>query len=350
LEPRSRRGLTTSQILSTTDRTETGPGSSTDPSGRASGAPDKPAPGTERPRRFRPSLRYELIGCGLHGHELLGTDAERLRPSDGLFARQDTGGFRWYRCLRCDAWLPMPSPEKPAVETPPERGEVQLPLRGRPLRDRYVLRLIAVERSIHFLVLAALAVAIFAFATHRDLLHHEYTRILSDLQGGLGGPIISNRSTLVLDLNRLFALSVTELYLAGAAVSAYCVVLAFEMVGLWLARRWAAYLTIIETGILVPVEIYELVQGYSWLKILTLLINVAVVLYLLIAHRLFGLRGGGAAARAMHEHDTGWAPLERATPPAMRVPSVSTASVGSPVSDPTGVGVAEPGVAPVGDP
>ena len=34
-----------------------------------------PAPGTEPPRRYRPRLRYELIGCGLHGHELLGTDA-----------------------------------------------------------------------------------------------------------------------------------------------------------------------------------------------------------------------------------------------------------------------------------
>ena len=33
-------------------------------------------PRTERPRRYRPKLRYELIGCGLHGHELLGTDGE----------------------------------------------------------------------------------------------------------------------------------------------------------------------------------------------------------------------------------------------------------------------------------
>jgi hypothetical protein len=38
-----------------------------------------PAPGTERPRRYPPRLRYELIGCGLHGHELLGTDAAALR-------------------------------------------------------------------------------------------------------------------------------------------------------------------------------------------------------------------------------------------------------------------------------
>jgi len=44
-------------------------------------------PGTEHTRRFRPKLRYELIGCGLHGHELLGTDAAALREQDDLFAR-----------------------------------------------------------------------------------------------------------------------------------------------------------------------------------------------------------------------------------------------------------------------
>jgi hypothetical protein len=43
-------------------------------------------PGSERPRRFRPKLRYELIGCGLHGHELLGADAAALRPEDAIFA------------------------------------------------------------------------------------------------------------------------------------------------------------------------------------------------------------------------------------------------------------------------
>ena len=35
---------------------------------------------------------------------------------------------------------------------------------------------------------------------------------------------------------------------------------------------------------------------------------------LLIARRLYGLRGGGKAERAEHEEDTGWAPIERATP------------------------------------
>jgi len=67
------------------------------------------APGTEKPRRFRPKLRYELIGCGLHGHEIVGTDAAALRPEDELFARE-SGGLRWYRCMRCDSWVALTPP------------------------------------------------------------------------------------------------------------------------------------------------------------------------------------------------------------------------------------------------
>src|ERR1700735_5619776 len=117
-----------------------------------------PPPGSERPRRFRPKLRYELIGCGLHGHELLGTDAAALRAEDGLFAR-DSGGLRWDRCLRCDSWGALCPPEHPRVPHPPSREQISLPLRGRPLRDRYVLRLIAIDRVIHFLVLSVVATA-----------------------------------------------------------------------------------------------------------------------------------------------------------------------------------------------
>lgn len=104
-----------------------------------------PPPGTERPRRYRPKLRYELIGCGLHSHELLGTDAARLRPEDGLFARE-ADVLRWYRCLRCDSWVALRPPSQPSVQYPPRQEDVALPLRGRALRDRYVLRLIALDR------------------------------------------------------------------------------------------------------------------------------------------------------------------------------------------------------------
>ena len=45
-----------------------------------------------------------------------------------------------------------------------------------------------------------------------------------------------------------------------------------------------------------------------------LVINVAVVVYLLVAKRLFGVRGGAAADAALRAADVGWAALERTAP------------------------------------
>jgi uncharacterized membrane protein (DUF2068 family) len=271
------------------------------------------APGTEKPRRFRPKLRYELIGCGLHGHEILGTDAAALRPEDELFARE-SGGLRWYRCLRCDSWLALTPPEHPTTKYPPPRDEILLPLRGKPLRDRYVLRLIAVDRALHFLILSALAAAILLFASDRAALNAEFTRILNDLQGGAGGPITTSNHGIVHDLQYLFAVNIRNLYLVGAAVAAYALLEGVEAIGLWFAKRWAEYLTFVATIVFIPYEVDELIKSVTALKVLALIINLAVAVYLLYAKRLFGVRGGGRVERAEREADTGWTAIERATP------------------------------------
>ena len=117
---------------------------------------DRPAPppGAARPKRFLPRLHYELLACGIRGHELMGTDVRELRPEDALVARGE-GNLRWYRCLRCDSWLPLTPPSRPSREHMPARQDVRLPLRGKPLRDKIVLRLIAIDRALHFLILSA---------------------------------------------------------------------------------------------------------------------------------------------------------------------------------------------------
>jgi hypothetical protein len=62
--------------------------------------------------------------------------------------------------VRCDSWLPVAPPTAPARDVPPDPAEIHLPLRGKPLRDKIVLRLIAINRALHFLVLGAIAVLI----------------------------------------------------------------------------------------------------------------------------------------------------------------------------------------------
>ncbi|HTX00694.1 MAG TPA: DUF2127 domain-containing protein [Acidimicrobiales bacterium] len=275
--------------------------------------PHTAAPGTEAPRRFLPKLRYELLACGLHGHRIVGTDAAELRPEDDIFA-YDLDGLRWYRCLRCDAWVVLPHPAHPARQYPPEPNQIALPLRGRPLRDRFVLRTIAVERVLHLVVLGALNVAIFLFIAHRPSLKATWTRILADLQGSLGGPLDNSPHGVLSDLNRLFTVKVGELVLIGIALAAYNAVLVLEIVGLWWARRWAEYLTFAEASVLVPFEIYELTNGVTALKVVGLIVNLAILLYLALGHRLFGLRGGVRAEKLEHDRDRGWSPIIAATP------------------------------------
>lgn len=276
-------------------------------------------PGTERTRRLRPKLRWELIGCGLHGHELVGMDAAQVRPQDHLVVRE-ADGLRWYRCLRCDSWLPLSPPASPPKVFPPERDEIKLPLRGRPLRNRYVLRLISLDRIVHFLVLGALGATIFWFTGHRTHLRGVYLHFLNSLQASFG--FASAHNSLLREITHVVSFSSTKLYLYAIAISAYAAVNAVEACGLWLERRWAEYLTFIEVTLLLPYELYELAVSISAWKIAALCINLIVMLYLFWVHRLFGFRGGAAADRIQQIHDTGWQALERATPMGEHLPAM----------------------------
>jgi uncharacterized membrane protein (DUF2068 family) len=61
----------------------------------------------------------------------------------------------------------------------------------------------------------------------------------------------------------------------------YATLFLIEGTGLALRQRWAEYITIISTSSLIPIEVYEIVKHYSVLKIAFLVINIAVVVYLI---------------------------------------------------------------------
>ena len=66
----------------------------------------------------------------------------------------------------------------------------------------------------------------------------------------------------------------------GLAAFTYAALFTVEGVGLWMGRRWAEYLTVIATASLVPFEIYELVKQVTPPRLIALILNVAVVVYL----------------------------------------------------------------------
>src|SRR5580658_3409805 len=53
-----------------------------------------------------------------------------------------------------------------------------------------------------------------------------------------------------------------------------------EGIGLWLVKRWAEWFSVIITSSLLPVEVYELYRHPSPIKSLVLMVNIAVVGYL----------------------------------------------------------------------
>lgn len=258
---------------------------------RAEPDPAPRPPGVTSAHRRR-TERWELIGCALSGHFLVGTDVARITDDDRHLVRSADDGHRWHRCLRCDAWQLMPAPEAPTRRTCPSEDEIELPLRGRRLRDRYVLRLIAVERVLHVAIFLTASVALFVVARKRDVLDADFQRLISDLRGG--GSVSGNG--VIAEIGRFLTFSHRSLYTLAGVALVYAVFEGVEAVGLWMGKRWAEYLTFVATIVLIPLEVYDLTSRVSALKVATLVINVAIALYLLLSKRLFGLRGGARAS------------------------------------------------------
>ena len=174
----------------------------------------------------------------------------------------------------------------------------------------------------HFIVLGLLGIALLLFAAHEASLRHGFYKVLTALQRGVGGGPVQTAGHvgIVGELDKLFSYSSGKVRVIGAAVLAYGILEGVEAIGLWLAKRWAEYLTFLATTILLPLEIYEIIHKGTVLKVIGFIINVAVVIYLLFAKRLFGLRGGGrrGRARARLRHELGGA---RRSHPAGRHPS-----------------------------
>jgi uncharacterized membrane protein (DUF2068 family) len=79
---------------------------------------------------------------------------------------------------------------------------------------------------------------------------------------------------------RISALDHNQITLIGAGAIAYGLLEMVEGVGLWLRKRWAEWLTVVATSLLVPFEIYELIHRPSPLKAAGLTVNILIVIYL----------------------------------------------------------------------
>jgi uncharacterized membrane protein (DUF2068 family) len=132
---------------------------------------------------------------------------------------------------------------------------------------------IAAERAIRGLLLLAAGIYLLGH-TGTDLVKLA-DRIARDIELDTHGPFVRHI------VDRLGHLSRHQVTLFGIAALGYGVLELVEGYGLWRRYRWAEWLTVIATSLLIPFELYELVHKPSALKAAGLLVNVLIVIYLL---------------------------------------------------------------------
>jgi uncharacterized membrane protein (DUF2068 family) len=228
----------------------------------------------------------ELKACGKHGHVIYApTEAEladRLRSQTAL-------GEAW-RCLRCGDWvLGEPQTSGPADQAP-------VPPRGKALRQLTILRFLAVERVLRGLILMAAGYGVYRFESAQTALRGSFGRLvpaLRPLADQLGVDL--DHSAILAGATKALHAGQGTLNLVAIGLVVYGLLELVEGIGLWLAKRWGEYLTVIATAAFLPYEISELLKSVTVTKVGAFVINVLAVVYLLLAKRLFGLRGGQKA-------------------------------------------------------
>src|SRR5437764_10114702 len=134
------------------------------------------------------------------------------------------------------------------------------------------LLLIAVFKLIKAALLIAVGIGALKFL-HRDLAATvtHWTRVL---RVDPDNRIVHNL------LAKLFRATPRQLKELSVGTFIYAGLFSIEGVGLLLRKRWAEYLTIITTGLLVPLEAFDLARHFSIGKLVVLFVNVLIVVYL----------------------------------------------------------------------
>jgi uncharacterized membrane protein (DUF2068 family) len=238
---------------------------------------------------------WNLNVCGRHGHETFAPDEPELRER----LRAETPAGEAWRCLRCAAYVVGPPKGSGPADDAPE-----VP-RGPLLRDRRIMRLLAAERVIRGLGLLGLAILVFVFRKSRGDLQTSFNSdlpLLRPLADQIGWNIDSSR--IVRGIDSVFSLSEKTLVWIAIGLIAYAVLQFVEGTGLWLMKRWGEYFAVVATSIFLPLEIYDLTEKITVLRVLLFLVNLAAVVWLVWSKRLFGVRGGAAAYHAEHHAES----------------------------------------------
>jgi len=147
-----------------------------------------------------------------------------------------------------------------------------VPAKNRSQRHGALLA-IAVFKFVKGAVLLALAFGALTFL-HKDValeVQHWLDQLRIDPDNKFIGALLS----------KLQLVHTKELKEISALGAGYAALFLTEGTGLLFRKRWAEWLTIVATSSLMPIEVYELVEKFTGVRLFALLINAAVVLYLI---------------------------------------------------------------------
>lgn len=134
------------------------------------------------------------------------------------------------------------------------------------------LRIIAVYKAIKSTGLILVAIA--AFHLNQEQNFQRLVHWLEHLSLADSNSVRWELVTLLVNLGP------SKFVAIGLVALGYAAIFATEGIGLWLRKHWAEWFTVIATGSLVPLELYETVNHFTWLKLGALVANVVIVAYL----------------------------------------------------------------------
>lgn len=143
--------------------------------------------------------------------------------------------------------------------------------------DDRLIRVIAVFKFVKAALLIALGIGAF------KLLHKDIAGIFEHWIEAL--KLDPGERFLDLALAKASSVRPEQIKKIGLGSFVYAGLFLAEGTGLWLRKLWGEWLTVIITSSLVPVEIYEIHRHFSAMKVGVLLINLAIVVYLILRIR-----------------------------------------------------------------
>jgi uncharacterized membrane protein (DUF2068 family) len=145
-------------------------------------------------------------------------------------------------------------------------------------RSDFLIRLIGLGKLAKAAMLVAIGLGALSMRHEHSALGDWVHAIAADPHGRLFAEALA----------RVSSLTVHQLVEIGVGSLIYAAIFVTEGVGLWLRKAWAEAMTVIVTISFIPLEAYEMLHHASWAKVVMIIVNLAIVVYLLLRLRREG--------------------------------------------------------------